>query len=266
VPVTGRRSGTPVILAFGGFDPTGGAGVLMDCRAAAAAGVHACAVASCLTVQTTDSFSRFASVPRDVLDDSLDAASRSFPLRAVKVGMVGTRAAAEAILSFAAARRDLPLVVDPVLRSSSGALLLSPSALPAYRLLLRRAGVLTPNLPEAEKLLDRRIVSFADAADAAAELSGLTGASVVLKGGHFPWRGRRGVDIVFSDGRTTLLPPTGRRRGDPHGTGCALAAAIAARIATGDAVVPAVLGAKSLLSKLVAGRFPSSEGRPILFL
>ena len=261
----GKRNGTPVILAFGGFDPTGGAGVLMDCRAAASAGVHACAVVSCLTVQTTATFSRFASVPRGVLDDSFAAVSRSFPLRAVKVGMVGTRAAAEAILSFAASRRDLPLVLDPVLRSSSGALLLSPSALPAYRQLLRRAAVLTPNLPEAEKLLDRRIDSFADAAEAAGELSDLTGAAVVLKGGHFPWRGRRGTDIVFSDGRTTLLPPIGRRHGDPHGTGCALAAAIAARIAAGDAVVPAVLAARSILSKLIIGGFPSAEGRPTLF-
>ena len=93
----------------------------------------------------------------------------------------------------------------------------------------------------------------------------LTGASVVLKGGHFPWRGRRGTDIVFSGGRTTLLPPIGTRRGDPHGTGCALAAVIAARIAAGDAVVPAVLAAKSLLSKLIVGGFPSAEGRPTLF-
>jgi hydroxymethylpyrimidine kinase/phosphomethylpyrimidine kinase len=261
----GRRDGRPAILAFGGFDPTGGAGVLMDSRAAAAAGAHACAVVSCLTVQTTASFSRFAPVPRDVLDESLAAAARSFLLRAVKIGMVGTRAAAEAILSFAGAHRELPLVVDPVLRSSTGALLLSPSALPAYRLLLRRAAVLTPNLPEAEKLLDRRIVSFADAADAAGELSGLTGASVVLKGGHFPWRGRRGTDIVFSGCRTTLLPPIGTPRGDPHGTGCALAAAIAARIAAGDAVVSAALAAKSVLSQLIGGGFPSAEGRPILF-
>lgn len=261
----GKRNGTPVILAFGGFDPTGGAGVLMDSRAAAAAGVHACAVVSCLTVQTTASFSRFASVPRDVLDESLAAAAKSFPLRAVKVGMVGTRAAAEAILTFVAAHRDLPLVLDPVLRSSSGAPLLSSSALPAYRQLLRRATVLTPNLPEAEKLLDRPIVSFADAAEAAGELSGLTGASVVIKGGHFPWRGRRGTDIVFSDGRTTLLRPIGARRGDPHGTGCALAAVIAARIAAGDSVVSAVLAAKYLLSKLIAGGFRSAEGRPTLF-
>lgn len=261
----GKRSAPPVILAFGGFDPTGGAGVMMDSRAAAAAGAHACAVSSCLTVQTAAAFSRFVAVPRDVMDESLSAAAETFRIGAVKVGMVGTRAAAEAILSFAAAHRGLPVVVDPVLRSSSGALLLSPSALPAYRLLLRRATVLTPNLPEAEKMLNRRIVSFSDAAVAAEELSDLTGASVVLKGGHFTWKGRRGTDVVHSDGRTSLLPPVGTRRGDPHGTGCALASAIAARIAAGDAVVPAVLAAKTVLSKLVDGGFPSPEGRPILF-
>ncbi|MBI5904711.1 MAG: bifunctional hydroxymethylpyrimidine kinase/phosphomethylpyrimidine kinase [Deltaproteobacteria bacterium] len=262
----GKRDSTPVILAFGGLDPTGGAGILMDSRAAAAAGAHACAVASCLTVQTTAAFSRFAPIPREVLDDSLEAVDRAFRVRAVKVGMVGTRAAAEAILAFVSARRGVPVVVDPVLRSSSGSPLLAAAALPAYRLLLRRAAVITPNLPEAEKLLDRRIGSFAAAGDAAVLLSDLTGAAVVLKGGHFPWRGRRGTDLVaLPGGPVTILPPVGSRRGDPHGTGCALASAIAARIAGGDAVVSAVAAAKTVLAKLADGAFASAEGRPTLF-
>jgi hydroxymethylpyrimidine/phosphomethylpyrimidine kinase len=261
----GNRGARPVILAFGGFDPTGGAGVLMDARAACAAGAHACAVPSCLTVQTTVSFSRFAPVPRDVLDESLAAADAAFRLGAVKVGMVGTRAAAEAIATFAAARRGLPFVVDPVLRSSSGAPLLSKSALPAYRRLLQRADVVTPNLHEAEKLLDRRITTFAGAVEGARELEGITGASVVLKGGHFPWKGRRGVDIVVSRGDVTLLSPAKMRAADPHGSGCALASAIAARIAGGEGVVPAAMAAKALLDRLAAGGFPSVEGRITLF-
>ncbi len=261
----GLRTEIPVILAFGGLDPTGGAGILMDARAACAAGAHACAVASCLTVQTTRSFARFASIARNVLEESLGCAGRSFRIGAVKVGMVGTRGAAEALLAFLAERKELPLVVDPVLRSSSGALLLAKAALPAYRLLLRRATVLTPNLMEAQKLLDRAISTFPAAVDAARELSDRTGAAVVLKGGHFPWRGRRGVDIVLSDNEVTLLPPAGPYRRDPHGTGCALASALAARIAAGDAVVPAAATAKAVLQKLVAGCFPSEEGRPTLF-
>jgi len=261
----GNQASVPVILACGGLDPTGGAGILMDARAACAAGAHACAVASCFTVQTTTTFSRFAPISRELLDDSLAVAGKAFRLGALKVGMVGTRAAAEAIFSFAAARRGLPVIVDPVLRSSSGFPLLSKSALPAYRSLLRAATVLTPNLMEAEKLIDRKIASFAEAIDAARELADETGAAVVLKGGHFPWKGRLGIDIVASDGNITLVPPAGARRGDPHGTGCALASVIAARIAAGDAVVPAVAAAKSVLSKLVSGGFPSAEGRPTLF-
>jgi hydroxymethylpyrimidine/phosphomethylpyrimidine kinase len=261
----GNARKPPVILVFGGLDPTGGAGILMDARAAGAAGAHACAVPSCLTIQTTATFSRFVPVSRKVLDESFAAAAAGFSLGAVKIGMVGSRAAAEAAFSFLSVRRDLPLVVDPVLRSSSGALLLDKAALPAYRRLLRRAAVLTPNLPEAEKLLDRRIASFDEAVRAAEDLSALTGASVVLKGGHFPWRGRRGTDIVFSGAAATLLPPQGVRRGDPHGTGCALAAAIAARIASGDAVVTAAAAAKAVLASLAAGAFPSAEGRLTLF-
>ncbi len=259
------EKGKPAILVFGGLDPSGGAGILMDSRAACAAGAHACAVPSCFAIQTTRKYARTAPIPRAVLDDSLAAAGSSFRLGAAKVGMVGTRAAAEAILSFVAARRGLPLVVDPVLRSSSGFPLLAESALPAYRRLIRAASVLTPNLMEAEKLLGRSISSFPDAVDAAKELSGAADAAVVLKGGHFPWKGRLGIDIVAEGGYVTLIPPSGSRRGDPHGTGCALASAIAARIAAGDAVVPAVAAAKSVLARLVAGGFPSAEGRPTLF-
>jgi hydroxymethylpyrimidine/phosphomethylpyrimidine kinase len=255
----------PVILACGGLDPTGGAGILMDARAACAAGAHACAVATCLTAQTTASFTRFAAVPRDILDESLDAAEKSFRLGAVKVGMVGTRSAAEALVTFAAARRELPVLVDPVLRSSSGAPLLSKSALPAYRRLLLRADVVTPNLPEAEKLLDRRIATFGEAVESARELAERTGASVVLKGGHFPWKARRGVDIVVSGSAVTLLPPVRLLRADPHGTGCAFAAAMAARLAAGDGVVPAAMAAKALLERLAAGGFPSAEGRVTLY-
>jgi hydroxymethylpyrimidine kinase/phosphomethylpyrimidine kinase len=260
-----KKNPVPSILVFGGLDPSGGAGILMDSRASCAAGAHACAVPSCFAIETTKTFHRVAPIPRAVLDDLLSAAGRSFRLGAVKVGMVGTRAAAEAILSFVAARPDVPVVVDPVLRSSSGYPLLAKSALPAYRRLLQAASVLTPNLMEAEKLLDRKIPSFAEAVEAAKDLSGTTRAAVVLKGGHFPWKGRLGIDIVAEGGEITLLPPAGRRRGDPHGTGCALASAVAARIAAGDAVVPAVAAAKSVLAKLVAGGFPSAEGRPTLF-
>ena len=262
----GRDAGPPVILAFGGFDPTGGAGVLMDAKAVHAAGGYAAAVPSCLAVQSTATFDRIVPFPRASMDRALACVAEGFRIRAVKIGMVGTRAAAEAIHNFLIRLPGLPVVLDPVLRSSTGAPLLAAGALPAYRRLLRRASVLTPNLPESEKILDRKIRSFGEAILAARDISLATGAAVVLKGGHFPWKGKRGVDIVFEEGRVSLLGPGGMgRSGDAHGTGCALASAIAARIAFGEPLVDAARGAKALLERCISNGFPSLEGRWMLF-
>ena len=262
----GRGNRPPVILAFGGFDPTGGAGVLMDAKAVHAAGGYAVAVPSCLAIQTTATFDRIVPLPRSALERSLSRVVESFRLRAVKIGIVGTRAAAEALLRFLNRHRGLPVVLDPVLRSSSGMSLLAGNALPAYRNLLARATVLTPNLPEIEKILARSVGGFPDAVAAVRDLGLASGASVVLTGGHFPWPGKRGVDILFEEGTVTLLPPerTFPRR-NPHGTGCALAAGIAARLAAGDSLPEAVRTAKSILARHVEKGFPSAEGRWTLY-
>jgi hypothetical protein len=128
-----------VILAFGGFDPTGGAGVLMDAKAVHAAGGYAAAVPSCLAIQTTATFDRVVPLPRAAMDRALSCAEESFRIRSVKIGMVGTRAAAEAIHNFLVRHPAVPVVFDPVLLSSSGAPLLSAGALPVYRRLLGRS-------------------------------------------------------------------------------------------------------------------------------
>jgi hydroxymethylpyrimidine kinase/phosphomethylpyrimidine kinase len=255
-----------VILAFGGFDPTGGAGVLMDARAVDAAGGYAVAVASCLAIQTTTSFDRVVPLPRVALERSLLCAAKSFPIRAVKIGMVGTRTAAESLVRFLANHREMTVVLDPVLRSSTGMPLLAESALPAYRKLLGLATVLTPNLPEIEKILDRRVAGFRDAIVASRDLSHASGASVVLTGGHFPWPGKRGVDILYEGGRVTLLS-RGKAfpRRNPHGTGCALAAGIATRLSAGDPLLEAVRTAKAILERHVTAGFPSAEGRWTLY-
>jgi hydroxymethylpyrimidine/phosphomethylpyrimidine kinase len=311
----GRGKAHPVVLAVGGLDPTGGAGILMDAAAIRAAGAFPAAVPTCIALQTTTAFGGIVPLSREALGRGLECAARSFGIGAVKVGMVGTRAAAEALLEFLEEHDDLPLILDPVLRSSaahaptiggvaappasgpaglpkgrplppssvggpsdpdpakrspeaessSGALLLRPSALPAYRRLLRRAFVLTPNLGEIGKILGRGVISPGDARLAARELSLATGAWVLLKGGHFPWKGTRGTDVLAHGEEVTLLRPSGGSfRRDPHGTGCALASALAARIAAGDPVPKAARRAKALLSRMNAAGFASEGGRWIL--
>lgn len=256
-----------MILAFGGFDPSAGAGVVMDIKAIHAAGGYAVAVPSCLAIQTPSTYDRTVALPRPALRRALAAAAESHRVSAVKIGMVGTRAAAEEILRFLAARPRLPLVLDPVLAASSGGPLLSRDALPPYRRLLRRAALLTPNLPEIEKILDRRVTAFREAILAARDLAGATGAAVLLKGGHFPWEKRRGTDILFDGARLTLIAPSARSNfPDAHGTGCALAAAAAARLAAGDPVPAAVRRAKGIVEKMARGGFPSAGGRWTLFI
>lgn len=251
-----------MILAFGGFDPTGGAGVLMDAKAIHAAGGYAAAVPSVIAVQSTAAVSRVVPIQREAIEQSLACALKSFPVAAVKIGMVGTRAAADAILSFLEKNRRLPVVLDPVLRASSGKPLLDRSALPAYRKLLLRASVMTPNLPEAERILDRKIRTFGEAILSTRDLYLATGSAVVLKGGHFPWKGKRGMDIVFEDRLVTLLAPGGKPfRVDAHGTGCALASALAARMALGEPLVDAARTAKTMVERWIAKGFPSLEGR-----
>jgi hydroxymethylpyrimidine/phosphomethylpyrimidine kinase len=117
-----------------------------------------------------------------------------------------------------------------------------------------------------EKLLDRKIGSFGEAILAARDLSFATGAGVVLKGGHFPWKGKRGVDIVFEKRRVTLIGPGPKRPfGDAHGTGCALASAMAARMALGEPLADAARSAKSLIERWNHEGFSSLEGRWTLF-
>jgi hydroxymethylpyrimidine kinase/phosphomethylpyrimidine kinase len=190
-----------VILAFGGFDPSGGAGILMDAKAIQAAGGYAVAVPSCLAVQTPSAFDRIYPLSRAAIERALAAAAKSHAVRAVKIGMVGTRPAAEAIRHFLERHPRLPVVLDPVLRASSGGALLAASALPAYRVLLSRTSLLTPNLAEIEKILDRKIERFGEAILAARDLAKAAGAAVLVKGGHFPWKGRRGTDILFEEER-----------------------------------------------------------------
>lgn len=255
----------PVILAIGGFDPSGGAGVVADAAAARAAGGYAVVVPTVLTVQTTATFGRIVPIQRRFVEEAADAALASHDVGAVKIGLLGSRAAAETALSLLLRNPGLLSVVDPVLNSSTGAPLLPKAARTAFDRILARATLLTPNIPEAEALLSRTIDGSKESAEAARELSAKTGASVLLKGGHLEGR-HAGTDILATDGIVVSLPPEPpRRRRDAHGTGCALASAIATRLAAGDGLVDAVIEGRKVLARMYREGFPSAEGRWTLY-
>ena len=241
-----RRRGAaalPRVLVVAGLDPSGGAGLVADLEALAGVGARGWAVATALTAQGPRGARGFEPATEGMLVAQIDALldGRERP-RAVKTGMLGTTALARA-LAGRLARAPLakvPLVVDPVLRASSGAALLEPagaSAAEALLALAARARLVTPNLPELAALTGRD-VSTDDAVVRAARA--LPARAVLVKGGH---REGAPVDLLVEGRRVVRL--AGRRRpGTARGTGCRLASAAAGLLARGASLEEAVRGAK----------------------
>jgi hydroxymethylpyrimidine/phosphomethylpyrimidine kinase len=243
-----RPAQAPRVLVVAGLDPTGGAGLVADLEALAAAGARGWAVAAALTAQGPAGARGFEPVSEAMLlaqvDALLEGAERP---RAVKTGMIGAAALARA-LAARLARPPLarvPLVVDPVLGASSGASLLDlggASPAEALRPLLERARLATPNLPELAALSGEDVSTDEGAIRAARRLPAR---AVLVKGGH---RGGDPVDLLVEGRRVTRF--RGRRRpGTARGTGCRLASAIAGLLARGAPLEEAVRGAKRIVER-----------------
>lgn len=237
----------PCVLAIGGLDPGGGAGVLADARAIARTGAFASAALAVLTVQSTSGMRSATAVSRRELIAECTEVVKHQRVRAIKVGALGSDENAGAIGDFLAIHRDLPAVVDTVMVPTRGrARLLDERAVSVMRdRVIGRAALVTVNGPEAEVLTGRRVTRLDEAHDAVLALLGLGVRAVLLKGGHLG--GPRAVDVlgIAASGE----PRSGRDpRGAPqprlillsasrlalppfHGGGCILASLIAGRLA-----------------------------------
>lgn len=237
----GRKPATA--LAIGGADPSGGAGLATDRLTFGASGVWGRLVVTAVTAQGDDGLRGSWPVPVEALRAQLDAALEGDAVAAVKIGMLPTADAVRAVVA-ALAPTALPAVLDPVLRTTSGGDLIDAEGCEALVAeLWPRAALVTPNRPEAARVLATSERSIAaDPSGAAAELARRHAAAVLLKGGHA--EGPDCVD-VYADGRTTFELSTPRvPTANLRGTGCALAAAIAAQLALGLALADAVRAAK----------------------
>lgn len=233
----------PVALSIAGSDSGGGAGLQADWRAFQHFRVHGTTVVTAVTAQNPRQVLAIQAVSPEVVRAQLEAVLGAFSVRAVKTGMLFD-AAIIAVVAEVLASRHLPLVVDPVMVATSGARLLRDDAVAALSTrLLPLATVITPNLPEAELLLGRRLPDRAAAAGAARELARRHGGQVLLKGGH---RTEATACDFFSDGDRlwTLSAPWLAAR-STHGTGCSLSAALAAQLALGRAPLEAARNARA---------------------
>ncbi len=257
-------------LAIGGLDPGGGAGVIADLRAFAAAGVFGCAAVTLVTVQSTRGLRSARTLPpREVAAQAIEVLDRQ-RVRAVKLGALGSRENVVAVARLLARRGEIPIVVDtPMLPTRGRTRLLSPRALSAVRdELLPIATLVTVNLAEAQALLGERVLTVGEAHDAARALSRTGARAVLVKGGHMG--GDSAIDVLAIGGEVIEL--RARRLGIPptHGTGCTLASLVAGRLARGarspdrEVLVAAIRWAKRVHHGALARAVRVGSGMPVL--
>jgi hydroxymethylpyrimidine/phosphomethylpyrimidine kinase len=249
------------VLIVAGSDSGGGAGIEADIKTVTALGGYAATAITALTAQNTLGISNIFPVPADFVRQAMAAVLSDIGADAIKTGMLHDRAIIAAVADgLDAMAPGVPLVVDPVLVSTSGTRLLDEAAIDLLKSrLIARATVLTPNIPEAEALLGRPIGGAAAMADAAKALLGLGAACVVLKGGHLA--GSVVCDVVVEDGLAYALESPRIATRHTHGTGCTLASAIATGLAQGMARRAAIERAHDFVQRAIRSAPGYGKGR-----
>jgi hydroxymethylpyrimidine/phosphomethylpyrimidine kinase len=240
-----------VALTIAGSDSSGGAGVAADLKTFAALGVYGACAITALTAQNTTGVVAIHDVPPAFVTAQIDAVFSDLDVGAVKIGMLANAAVVEAVAAALARRRARNVVLDPVLAATSGEKLLAPEATARLRELIARVRVVTPNLPEAAILLAAPVAHDERQMQAQAqELLGLGAQAVLIKGGHLD--GDESVDLLVDAHGSERFAARRIATKNTHGTGCTLAAAIAAGLAKGLSLHQAVREAKLYVSAAIA--------------
>lgn len=251
------------VLTIAGSDCSGGAGIQADIKTITMHGQYAMSVITSLTAQNTLGVSGIFDVPAEFVEQQLDAVFKDIFPDAVKIGMVSC---VEIISSIAEKLREYApknIVADPVMVSTSGYDLLCPEAVNSlYRELLPLATIITPNIPEAERLSGIAVKNSDDMKKAASNLAEKLNTSVLVKGGHLDGTA---IDILCeTDGKLTSYKSERISTSNTHGTGCTLSSAIASNLAAGRSIPESIGMAKEyLVNALKAGLNLGSGSGPI---
>lgn len=248
----------PVALTIAGSDSGGGAGIQADLKTFAVLGVHGTSAITAITAQNTIGVTEILELPASLVRQQIAAVVEDIGVQAAKTGMLSS----STIIAIVASAIDeyglRNLVIDPVMVAKSGAKLLRDDAIAVLRTrLVPLAAVITPNLPEAEVLLERTIRTLAERRLAARDLVAMGPRAAVVKGGH----AETDVIDVYYDGSNMVELP-GRRIDTPntHGSGCVFSAAIAAGLAKGMEPLEAVREAKEFVTEAIANSLELGGG------
>ncbi|HEX8766554.1 MAG TPA: bifunctional hydroxymethylpyrimidine kinase/phosphomethylpyrimidine kinase [Candidatus Acidoferrum sp.] len=248
----------PILLSIAGFDPSCGAGTGADLKTFAAHGCYGVAAITSLTVQNTQGVETVHNTPSAELRAQLEALAKDCDIAAVKIGMLGNRGNAASVGEFLDAHKYPHVVLDPIMKSSSGTELLDSGGIKYLATeLLKRATVITPNIPEAEVLTGLTIKDVPGMEAAARKLVEMGAHAVIVKGGHM----ERANDVLF-DGREVFQLVGDRAKEDTlHGTGCTFASAFTAQLAAGRPLFEAATLAKAYVTKAIEKGYAIGKGR-----
>lgn len=267
---TALVSAPPVVLSIAGYDPSSGAGITADIKTAAAFGCYAVTCITALTVQSTQGVFAVEPVRREIVRETLQRLRDDFEIAAVRIGMLGSGAIAEEVAGFLESRPMRNVVLDPVIRSSSGAALIDPRGLQGLReRLLPLADLITPNIDEAAVLAGLEAPANGSRWEEAEplvracanRLHEIGSRGVVITGGHLAGP----VDLLSiqqPDGSRLMRCFAGKRveSGSTHGTGCAMTMALACLLAQGADLEAAVTKAKQYVSRAIEQADPLGKG------
>jgi hydroxymethylpyrimidine/phosphomethylpyrimidine kinase len=242
---------TPVALTIAGSDSGGEAGLQADLRTFALLKVHGTCAITCVTAQNRNSVARLEPCSPRMVRAQLESVAAAFPLSAAKTGMLFSAAIVSEVAAFFQQARAVPLVVDPVIISTSGRRLLQTAGVAMLqRKLLPLAALVTPNIAEAEILTGEKIATLEEMRAAARTIKQRFGCAALVKGGHLPGT-REAVDFLCSgEGEWMLSAPRAKVKG-LHGTGCTYSAAITAWLAQGRPLDQAVKLAKDYITRTI---------------
>jgi hydroxymethylpyrimidine/phosphomethylpyrimidine kinase len=248
----------PVALTIAGSDSGGGAGIQADLKTFAALGVHGTSAITAITAQNTVTVTDIFELPPRIIVAQIEAVVSDLGVQAAKTGMLASSEIIAAVATAIEAHRIRNLVVDPVMVAKGGAKLLRDDAIDALLTrLLPLAAVVTPNLPEAEVILGRRIKTIAERREAARDLVALGPRAAVVKGGH---AGDEVIDVYWDGSEMVELPGTRVQTANTHGSGCVFSAAITAGLARGLDSLAAVRQAKDFISEAIEHSLEIGKG------
>ncbi len=251
----------PVVLTIAGFDPSSGAGVTADIKTIAAHGCYGVACITALTVQSTSGVRRIKPLSPDLVAETLKELTSDVAIAAVHIGMLGSGKIVRAVAEFLAKEKPHNVVLDPILKSSSGVDLVDRTG---ARLLIEKllplATVVTPNVDEASALTGLAVTSPEQMRAAATKLQAMGAEAVVITGGDL----EKAIDLLsFTSKRGVeqeIFKSDRQRSNSTHGTGCAFATGVACHLAQGRGLPEAVLLAKAYVSAAIANAHPMGRG------